>query len=154
MHNFNEKIKEMGLTLPSIPTPIASYINCVRTGNLLYLSGGLPFEGERKIIGKVPDVISIEQAQEAAKMIILNRLSVIQSEIGDLNKIKKIVTVNGFVNSSSTFTEHPKVINAASELLLEIFGEECGKHSRTAVGANSLPLDASVEINFIVEIQD
>jgi len=147
-----EKLTEIGLTLPAVPTPIAAYVNCVRTGNLLFLSGGLPIDGDKKIIGKVPSVVSIDQAREGARMAILNRLAVIRDEIGSLDRVKQIVTLNGFVNSEPDFHGHPQVINGASELLVEIFGEK-GKHSRTALGVAALPLDVAVEINLIVEVE-
>ena len=146
------KISSLGLVLPAVPTPIAAYVNFVRSGNLLFLSGGLPIDGETKILGKVPSTVSIDEAKEAARMIVLNRLAVIQDEIGSLDKVKQIVTLTGFVNSEPDFYGHPQVINGASELLVEIFGDR-GKHSRTALGVTSLPLNAAVEINFIVEIE-
>jgi enamine deaminase RidA (YjgF/YER057c/UK114 family) len=148
-----EKISALGLTLPAVPAPIAAYVNCVRTGNLLFLSGGLPIDGDRKVIGKVPTRISVEEAREGARMAILNRLAVIQDEIGSLDKVVRIVTLNGFVNSEPDFHGHPQVINGASELLVEIFGDK-GKHSRTALGVAALPLDVAVEINLIVEFKD
>jgi enamine deaminase RidA (YjgF/YER057c/UK114 family) len=147
-----DQIASLGLTLPAVPTPVAAYVNCVRSGNLLFLSGGLPIDGDKKIIGKVPTVVSIDEAQEAARMIILNRLAVIQDEIGSLDKVKQIIALNGFVNSEPDFYGHPHVINGASELLVAIFGDR-GKHSRTALGAASLPLNVAVEINLIVEIE-
>lgn len=147
-----DQITALGLTLPAVPAPVAAYVNCVRSGNLLFLSGGLPIDGEKKVIGKVPSDVSIEQAREAARMIILNRLAVIQEEIGSLDKVRQIVALNGFVNSDSDFYGHPQVINGASELLVEIFGDK-GKHSRTALGAAALPLNVAVEINLIVEVE-
>jgi enamine deaminase RidA (YjgF/YER057c/UK114 family) len=147
------QISALGLALPSVPAPIAAYVNCVRTGNLLFLSGGLPIDGDRKIIGKVPSQVSVEEAREGARMVILNRLAVIQDEIGSLDKVVRIVTLNGFVNSEADFQGHPQVINGASELLVEIFGDK-GKHSRTALGVASLPLDVAVEINLVVEVAD
>jgi enamine deaminase RidA (YjgF/YER057c/UK114 family) len=147
-----EKIAALGLTLPQVPTPIAAYVNCVRSGNLLFLSGGLPIDGDKKIIGKVPTDVSVEEAYEGARIAILNRLAVIQDEIGSLDRVKQIVTINGFVSSAPDFYGHPQVINGASELLVEIFGEK-GKHSRTALGVTALPLNVAVEINMIVEIQ-
>jgi enamine deaminase RidA (YjgF/YER057c/UK114 family) len=147
-----EKISALGLTLPAVPAPIAAYVNCVRTGNLLFLSGGLPIDGDRKIIGKVPSQVSVDEAHEGARMAILNRLAVIQDEIGSLDKVVQIVTLNGFVNSEPDFLGHPQVINGASELLVEIFGEK-GKHSRTALGVAALPLDVAVEINLVVEVE-
>lgn len=148
-----EKLNNLGLSLPAAPTPVAAYVNCVRSGNLLFLSGGLPIDDERKIIGKVPSEVSIEEAKEGARMIILNRLAVIREELGSLDKVKQIVALNGFVNSEADFYGHPQVINGASELLVEIFGDK-GKHSRTALGAAALPLNVAVEINLIVEIGD
>jgi enamine deaminase RidA (YjgF/YER057c/UK114 family) len=148
-----EKIASLGLTLPAVPAPVAAYVNCVRSGNLLFLSGGLPIDGEKKVIGKVPTEVTLEEAQEGARIIILNRLAVIQEAIGSLDKVKQIVALNGFVNSQPDFYGHPQVVNGASELLVEIFGDR-GKHSRTALGAASLPLNVAVEINLIVEIED
>lgn len=147
-----EKIHSLGLTLPTVPVPIAAYVNCVRSGNLLFLSGGLPVDGDKKVIGKVPTEVSIDEAREGARMIVLNRLAVIQDEIGSLDKVKQIVALNAFVNSEPDFYGHPQVVNGASELLVEIFGEK-GKHSRTALGAVALPLNVAVEINFIVEVE-
>ncbi len=145
------KIESLGLKLPEVPTPVAAYVNYVRSGNLLFLSGGLPIDGEVKILGKVPSVCSVDQAVEAARIIILNRLAVVKEAIGSLDSVKQIVALNGFVNSDPDFYGHPAVINGASELLVEIFGER-GKHSRTALGAAALPLNVSVEINLVVEV--
>lgn len=147
-----EKLAAMGLALPAVPAPVAAYVNCVRSGNLLFLSGGLPIDGERKIIGRVPTDVSIEQAQEGARMIILNRLAVIKDAIGSLDKVRQIVSLGGFVNSEPDFYGHPQVVNGASELLVELFGDR-GKHSRTALGAAALPLNVAVEINLIVEVE-
>jgi enamine deaminase RidA (YjgF/YER057c/UK114 family) len=150
---ITQKLEALGLSLPEVPTPVAAYVNFVRSGNLLFLSGGLPIDGEKKVIGKVPSAVSIEEAREGAAMIILNRLAVIRDAIGSLDKVKQIVALNGFVNSEPDFFGHPQVINGASELLVELFGEK-GKHSRTALGAAALPLNVAVEINLIVEIED
>lgn len=146
------KLHSMGLALPEVPTPVAAYVNFVRSGNLVFLSGGLPIDGTRKIIGKVPTQVSIDEAKDAARMIMLNRLAVIRQAIGSLDKIKQIVALNGFVNSEADFYEHPQVINGASEFLVELFGDK-GKHSRTALGAAALPLNVAVEINLIVEVE-
>ena len=148
-----DKLTALGLSLPTVPTPIAAYVNCIRSGNLLFLSGGLPIDGDTKVIGKVPCDVSIDEAREGARMIVLNRLAVIRDAIGSLDKVKQIVTLNGFVNSDPDFYGHPQVINGASELLVELFGEK-GKHSRTALGAAALPLNVAVEINLIVEVED
>ena len=146
------KLHSMGLALPEVPTPVAAYVNFVRSGNLLFLSGGLPIDGNRKVIGKVPTQVSVDEAKEAARLIMLNRLAVIRDAIGSLDKIKQIVALNGFVNSEADFYDHPQVINGASEFLVELLGDK-GKHSRTALGAAALPLNVAVEINLIVEVE-
>jgi enamine deaminase RidA (YjgF/YER057c/UK114 family) len=148
-----EKIASLGLSLPSVPAPVAAYVNCVRSGNLLHLSGGLPIDGDKKVIGRVPTDVSIEEAQEGARMIILNRLAIIQDEIGSLDKVKQIVSLSGFVSSEPDFYGHPQVINGASELLVAIFGDK-GKHSRIALGVAALPLNVAVEISLVVEVED
>ena len=148
-----EHLQSLGHTLPEVPTPVAAYVNCIRSGNLLFLSGGLPIDGDRKILGKIPTDVSIEEGQEGARIIILNRLAVIRDAIGSLDKVKQIVALNGFVNSEPDFYGHPQVINGASELLVELFGDK-GKHSRTALGAAALPLNVAVEINLVVEVED
>ena len=148
-----KKLNELGHSLPEVPVPVAAYVNCVRTGNLLFLSGGLPIDGERKIIGKVPSDVSVDEAREGAAMIVLNRLAVIRQELGSLDKVKRIVSLNGFVNSEPDFYGHPQGVNGASELLVAIFGEK-GKHAGTALGAAALPLNVAVEINLIVEVED
>lgn len=148
-----EKITQLGYTLPEAPAPVGSYVQCVRSGNLLFLSGGISIIGDTKFIGKVGRDLTIEQGQEAARLCVLNRLAVIQAEIGSLDKVKRIVALNGFVNSGEDFYDHPVVMNGASNLLIEIFGEK-GKHSRTALGAPALPLNVAVELNLTVEIEE
>jgi enamine deaminase RidA (YjgF/YER057c/UK114 family) len=145
------RLQELNLTLPEVPAPVASYVNCVRSGQLLFLSGGLPVEDGEIVTGKVPDTIGVERAIAAARNIILNRLAVIRQETGSLDAVRRIVNLQGFVNSAPDFYDHPKVINGASDLLLEIFGE-AGKHSRIALGAAALPLNAAVEISLVVEV--
>lgn len=150
--SIEQRITDLGYTLPEAPAPAGSYVNYTRSGNLLFLAGGIP-PVEETFQGKVPTATSIETAQEAARLITLNRLAVVKDAVGSLDKIKQIVTVNGFVNSEPDFYGHPTVINGCSDLLVEIFGEK-GKHSRTAMGAAALPLNVSVEINMIVEVED
>jgi len=149
--SIESRLAALGLALPEVPAPLAAYVNCVRSGNLLFLSGGLSIDGERKILGKVPTDVSVEEAVEAARIAILNRLAVIKAEVGSLDKVVRIVTLNGFVSSAPDFHGHPRVINGASELLIEIFGDK-GRHSRTALGVAALPLDCTVEINLVVEV--
>lgn len=152
MSTILSRIEELGYTLPEAPAPAGSYVNCTRSGNLLFLAGGIPPLTDDTYIGKVPTDTSVEVAQEAARLITLNRLAVVKEEIGDLDKITKIVNVGGFVNSEPDFYQHPAVINGCSDLLVEIFGDK-GIHSRTAMGAAALPLNVSVEINMIIEVQ-
>jgi len=149
---IEERLDELGITLPVPPKPAGSYIPVVKTGSLLFVSGQIPMkEGKVVFQGKVPSSISIEDAQKAAKLCTINALAQIKAELDTLDKISRIVKVSGFVNSSQDFVEQPKIINAASDLLFEIFGDK-GKHSRIAVGVASLPLNSSVEIDLIVEI--
>ena len=149
---IEEKIKSIGINIPMPPTPAGSYIPVVKTGNLLYVSGQIPLEdGKIAFTGKVSDA-NIETAQKSARICAINILAQLKKELGDLGKIYRFVRLSGFVNSVPEFTQHPKVINAASDLLYEIFGE-CGKHTRIAVGVSSLPLDAMTEIDAIVEIR-
>ncbi|BDS09017.1 hypothetical protein NT6N_40570 [Oceaniferula spumae] len=150
--NIESRIQELGHALPEAPAPAGSYVNCVRSGNLLFLAGGIPPLDDETYKGKVPTDTSLETAQEAARLITLNRLAVVKAEIGDLDKVTRIVNVGGFVNSEPDFYQHPAVINGCSDLLVEIFGDK-GVHSRTAMGAAALPLNVSVEINMIVEVE-
>lgn len=150
---IREIINSLGYTLPGVPAPVGSYVQCVRSGNLLFLSGGISVAGDRKIVGKVGIDRTIEEGQEAARLCVLNRLAVIESEIGSLDKVTRIVALNGFVNSGADFYDHPAVMNGASNLLLDIFGEK-GKHSRTALGAPALPLNVAVELNLVVEFAE
>jgi enamine deaminase RidA (YjgF/YER057c/UK114 family) len=148
---FEEKLASLGILLPTPPKPAGSYIPVVKTGNLIFVSGQIPMkDGQVQFKGQVPTSISIEDAQKAAKLCITNVLAQLKVELGTLDKITKIVRVSGFVNSSSEFYDHPKIINAASDLLFEIFGEK-GRHTRIAVGVASLPLNSAVEIDLIAE---
>ena len=148
-----EKLKELGITLPEAPIPAGNYIPAVKTGNLLFISGQIPLEnGKVAYTGKVSDA-NLETAQKSAKMCAINILAQIKREAGSLDKVTKIVKLSGFVNSVPEFTQHPKVINPASDLMFEVFGEK-GKHARVALGAGSLPLDSMTEIDAIVEIAD
>lgn len=149
---IEEKIASMNIKIPVPPKPAGSYIPVVRTGNLLFVSGQIPIkDGKVEFQGKVPSDASIDDAQQAARLCIINVLAQLKSEIGTLDKVSKIVRLSGFVNSASDFFEQPKVINAASDLLFEIFGEK-GRHSRIAVGVASLPLNSTVEIDLVAEV--
>lgn len=147
------KLKTMGLELPAAPKPVAAYVPAVKVDNFVYTSGQIPFvNGELKFKGKVGKDLTEAEAYEAAKVCVLNCLSVIKAEIGELDRIERIVKVVGFVNSAAGFSMQPKVINGTSELLGELFGEK-GQHARSAVGVNELPLDAACEVELIVKIK-
>ncbi|MCS4434401.1 RidA family protein [Aquiflexum gelatinilyticum] len=149
-----QKLKDLGIVLPEASAPVANYVNAVRSGNLLFLAGkgpGLP-DGTF-ITGKVGQDLTIEEGKEAARMVAINQLAVLKAELGDLNKVKRVVKVLGMVNCGPDFTQQPQVINGFSDLMVEVFGEK-GKHARSAVGMNALPMDISVEVELIVEIDD
>ena len=148
---IEEKLESLGILLPTPPKPAGSYIPVVRTGNLVFVSGQIPMkDGLVQFKGQVPTSISVEEAQKAARLCMINVLAQLKAELGTLDKISRIVRVSGFVNSSSEFYEQPKIINTASDILYEIFGEK-GKHTRIAVGVASLPLNSAVEIDLIAE---
>ncbi len=150
---IEEKLESIGVKLPKPPTPAGSYVPVIRTGNLLFISGQIPMEdGKVVFAGKVSDN-NLETAQKSAKMCAINILAQIKRELGNLDKVTRIVKLSGFVNSTPNFTQHPKVINPASDLFFEIFGEN-GKHSRVAVGVACLPLDSMTEIDAIVEFSE
>ena len=151
--SFEAKVKELGLTLPEAPKPVAAYVPAVKVEEYVYTSGQIPFvNGELKFKGKLGKELTLEQGYEAAKVCALNCLAVIKGQIGSLDNIKQIVKVTGFVSSASGFNDQPKVINGASELLGEIFGEQ-GQHARAAVGVNELPVDAAVEVEMVVKVK-
>ena len=150
---IEEKLESLGIKLPSPPTPAGSYVAVVKTGNLLFISGQIPMvDGKLLYTGKVTDE-NLETAQKSAKTCAINILAQIKRELGDFEKVSKIVRLSGFVNSDPEFSQHPKVINAASDLLHEIFGEK-GIHSRIAVGVANLPLNSMTEIDAIVEVAE
>ena len=148
------KLKELGLELPDAPKPVANYVTAVRSGNLVFLSGHGPVKEDGTLMtGKVGTDRTWEQGYEAAKRVTLGLLSSLKAEIGGLDKVRRVVKLFGMVNCTPDFEDQPKVINGASDLLVELFGEK-GKHARSAVGMNSLPSNISVEIEMIVEVED
>ena len=150
---IEEKLKSLEITLPNPPTPAGSYIPAIKTGNLLFISGQIPMEnGKVLFTGKVTDE-NLESAQKSARMCAINLLAQMKRELGSLDKVKKIVRLSGFVNSDAEFYQHPKVINAASDLFFEIFGDK-GKHSRIAVGVACLPLNSMTEIDAVIEFSE
>lgn len=149
---IEEKIKELGLELPGTPKPAAAYIPAIEVNKIIYTAGQVPsVNGELKYKGKVGSEITLEDGQKAAEICALNCLAAVKSVVGNLDHIRKIVKLTVFVNSADDFTEQHKVGNGASELLAKIFGDS-GKHSRSAVGACGLPLNAAVEVEMIAEI--
>jgi len=147
------KLRELGITLPEPPKPVANYVNGVRTGNLIFLAGKGPVRADgSEITGKLGREISIEEGYEAARLTAINQLSVLKAMLGDLNKVKRIVKVLGMVNSDPSFVEQPAVINGFSDLMVEVFGDR-GRHARAAVGMASLPRGQAVEIELIVEVE-
>jgi enamine deaminase RidA (YjgF/YER057c/UK114 family) len=152
MMSPEDKLKKLGIELPEAPSPLGSYIPIVRAGNLVFLSGILPLiKGNLLRQGRVGKDISLDEAREDARTAAINALSVLKANIGSLNKVKRCVKITGYVASAPDFTEQPKVLNAASDLMFEIFGE-AGRHARAAIGVNVLPLNSPVEIEFIFEV--
>ena len=152
----HERLRELGLQLPSPPAPVASYVpaRLVPIGEnraLLFISGQIPTQGDRRITGRCPDEVSIEEAQAAAKVCALNLLAQIEAAAG-LDHVEQIAQLTGFVLSADGFGDQPKVINAASDLLFDVLGE-AGRHTRAAVGANSLPFSSTVEIAAVVVVR-
>lgn len=150
--SFDAKLKALNLELPMAPKPVANYVPVVRAGDLLFLSGVLPSrDGQLILTGKLGQGLTIEQGMEAAKVAALNALAIVRSEVGSLDKVKRIVKMVGHIASAPGFTDQPQVLNGASDLLVQIFGD-AGKHARVAVGAAELPRQAPVEIELIVQV--
>ncbi|MGE0469236.1 MAG: hypothetical protein Nkreftii_002075 [Candidatus Nitrospira kreftii] len=150
--SFEQRLNELGLTLPVPPKPVANYLPVVRVDDLLFLSGVLPSrDGQLVMTGKIGHNLSIEQGVEAARVAVLNGLSIIRSTTGSLDQVKQIVKMVGYIASGPGFVDQPQVLNGASDLLVSLFGD-AGRHARVAVGAAELPRHAPVEIDLIVQI--
>jgi len=148
-----ERLKEMGIALPPAVTPVANYVPAVRTGNLVFLSGHGPFKEDGSLItGKVGSDLTAEQGYEAARRVAIGLLGSLKAIIGDLDKVRRVVKLLGLVNCKPDFADQPKIINGASDFLVEVFGDK-GKHARSAVGTNALPVNIAVEIEMIVEVE-
>lgn len=146
------RLKELGYTLPSPPKPVASYVPFVRTGNLLFISGQVPMkDGKPAYTGKVGDQLDVETAQEAARLCVINALSIARSALSDLSRVKHVVRAVGHVAAADGFTDVHVVTNGASDLLVEVFGD-AGRHSRLALGAAELPLNVPFELDLILEV--
>jgi len=147
-----KRLKELGISLPAAPKPVANYVPCVRFGNLLFVSGHGPYNDEKTILsGKLGKDLTVEPGYQAARNVALNALSSVKAALGDLDKVRRVVKLLGMVNCTEDFKDQPKVINGASDLLVEIFGE-AGRHARSAVGMQSLPNGIPVEIEMILEV--
>ena len=153
--DVEQRLKDLGVELLPAQKPIANYVHAVKTGNLVFLAGHGPLKTDGTyVVGKVGQDLSLEQGREAARLTAIALLSSLKQAIGDLDKVTRIVKLNGMVNCTADFVYQPQVINGCSDLLVEVFGEEIGKHARAAVGMISLPLNTTVEIEMIVEVAD
>ena len=152
---IEERLAELGLSLPEPPKPVAAYVPCVRAGSLVVVSGQLPrVEGKLTATGKVPSQVSVEDAQAAARQCALNGLAVLKAELGgDWSALGHVVRLGVFVQSDDDFAGQPQVANGASELMQQVFGES-GRHARAAVGVNSLPLNAAVEVELMFQLNE
>jgi len=147
-----KKLKDLGITLPPPPQPVANYVRAVRVGNLLFVSGHGPYDdGKIKMAGKVGRELTIEEGYQAARSVGMNCLATVKDAVGDLDKVKRVVKLLGMVNCTEDFKDQPKVINGCSDLLVEVFGES-GRHARSAVGMQALPSGIPVEIEMIIEV--
>jgi enamine deaminase RidA (YjgF/YER057c/UK114 family) len=148
-----ERLQELGVSLPSPAVPVAAYVPCVRTGNLVYVSGQVPVvDGKPSHLGHLGDQVDLEDGRAAARTCAVNVLAALKAELGELSRVRRVVKVTGFVASTPGFTDHPKVVNAASELFGDAFGD-AGRHARAAVGVAALPLGVPVEVEAIVEVE-
>jgi enamine deaminase RidA (YjgF/YER057c/UK114 family) len=151
MGRIDDRLKELGITLPPARAPMANYVPARRVGNLIYTAGQISGTAEREIKGKLGQELSVEQGQEAARVSALNCLAAVLTLVDSLDSIKQLVRVGAFVNSAAGFDQQPAVVNGASNLFVDIFGE-AGRHARTAVGVNELPAGFAVEVELVVEV--
>ena len=153
MENIEQRLFQLGIKLPNTAAPAGSYVPYVLERNLLWISGQVPFwNGKVKYRGKVSSEVSMDDAIMAARLCGLNILAQIKTALGDLNRVEQMIKLSGFVNSASDFTDHPIVINGASDLMVDVFGE-LGRHTRVAIGASSLPLNSTIEVDALVRVR-
>ena len=153
MENIEQRLFQLGIKLPNTAAPAGSYVPYVLERNLLWISGQVPFwNGKVKYRGKVSSEVSMDDAIMAARLCGLNILAQIKTALGDLNRVEQMIKLSGFVNSASDFTDHPIVINGASDLMVDVFGE-LGRHTRVAIGASSLPLNSPTEVDALVRVR-
>lgn len=154
MAGAEAKLAELGIELPPVPAPVAAYVPTVRTGNLVFVSGQVAKQGGQLLYeGRVGAEVTVEQGYECARVCALNALAALRAEVGSLDRVKRIVKVTGWVNCHPDFTQQPQVINGASELLIQVFGDN-GRHARAAVGASGLPGGTPVEVELVAEVED
>jgi enamine deaminase RidA (YjgF/YER057c/UK114 family) len=154
MNSIEKKLGELGIVLPPVVPPVANYVPFVRSGKLVFTAGQLPMkDGKLMHAGLSGQDVTIEQANACARQCAINILAIAQAATGDLSKVKRIVKLTGFVACNASFHDHPKILNGASDLFVEVFGE-AGKHARSAIGVSALPLNAPVEVEAIIEVAD
>ena len=152
--DVQQTLKDLHIELPEAPAPAANYVPFVRTGNLIFVSGQIAMDANGLVRGKLGENMSLEDGQKAARLCALNLLAQLNAACGgDLNRVTRIVKLTGFVNSTPDFSQHPQVVNGASDLFAELFGD-AGKHARAAVGSSSLPMGVAVEVEGIFEVSD
>jgi enamine deaminase RidA (YjgF/YER057c/UK114 family) len=150
--SLEQRLRDLNIELPNVAAPAAKFVPCVQTGNTLFVSGQISsWNGELRYAGKVGREVSIEDARQAARLCALNILAQVRAHLGSLDRVSRMVMVQGFVNADPGFTDHPAVINAASDVFLDVFGEP-GRHARFALGAGSLPFNAACEVAAVVEV--
>lgn len=153
MPEIEQRLTELGLVLPVPQEPVANYVRAVRTGNLVFVAGHLPVQDGKVVYrGKLGQDMDVATGYQAAQLVMLNCLAALKAELGDLDRIRRVVKLLGMVNSAPDFTDTPAVMNGASDLLVRLFGER-GRHARSAVGMSALPLGVAVEIEMIVEVE-
>ncbi len=154
MGKIDKRLAELGITLPEAAKPVANYVPWVRTGNLVFISGQGPIEGGKvQYPGCLGQSVSLEDGAKSARLCAINVIAQMKDALGgDLDRVKRVVKLVGFVNATASFTDHPKVINGASDLMVEVFGEK-GRHARSAVASPSLPMGISTEVEAIVEVE-
>ena len=151
--SIEQRVKDLGIELPAVTPPVATYVNAVRTGNLLFLSGKIPVTADGQMLkGKVGADVSTEEAARHARLVGLHLIAVMRHELGSLDKVRRVVKLLGMVNAVPEYGEQPKVINGCSDLMVEVF-EDKGRHARSAIGVGSLPLGVTVEIEALVEVE-
>ena len=150
--SIENRLSELGLTLPDAPAPAANYLPFMQTGNLVFVSGQISRDDSGLITGRLGDTLSVEQGVEAARRCGLSLIAQVRAAVGDLDRVVRVVKLNGFVNSTADFTDQPTVVNGCSDLMVQVFGD-AGRHARAAVSAPALPLGVAVEIEAIFEVK-